>query len=128
MIRRVLLLASLVGALSCQQQKDSFIILHTDVNCDVPRVYQLRITITNDGLADQKTVPETASAELGFPSSLVLDFASSRSGVVQLVIEAIDDKHRLIGQGTASGQIDQGNSIDILSLIHISAPTRRTPI
>jgi alpha-tubulin suppressor-like RCC1 family protein len=107
------LLASLVSASSCQKQKDSFIVLHTDVNCDVPRVYQLRVTITNDGLADQKTVPETASAELGFPSSLVLDLGSSRSGVVQLVIEAIDDQHRLIGQGTASGQIDQGNSIDI---------------
>jgi alpha-tubulin suppressor-like RCC1 family protein len=126
MTRRVLLLASLVCALSCQKQKDSFIVLHTDVNCDVPRVYQLRITITNDGLADQKTVPETPSAELGFPSSLVLDLASSRSGVVQLVIEAIDDKRRLIGQGTASGQIDQGNSLDIP--IQIAAVTAGTVV
>jgi len=45
-------LATVMGlfTLSCRSNSETFIVLHTDVNCDVPRVYQLRVTISNNGL------------------------------------------------------------------------------
>ena len=99
--------------LSCSPAKDSYVVVHSDVNCDVPRVFQLRVTITNNGVADQKILPETASAELGFPSSIALVLPGSRSGFVDLVVEALDDTRRIVGQGTVSGTLVPGGRIDL---------------
>jgi len=106
--------AVVLCTLSCQSEKDSYVVLHTDVNCDVPRVYQLRVTVINPGTPEfQKIVPEAAAGELGFPSTLVLDLPSSRSGAIQVQVEAIDNKFTLIGSGTISGQIVAGGRIDL---------------
>ena len=109
----VLLATAALVFLSCSPEKDTYVVVHSDVNCDVPRVFQLRVTINNNGTSDQKTVPETASAELGFPSSMVLVFSGSRSGSVDLVVEAISNNHQLIGQGTASGTLVPGGTINL---------------
>lgn len=109
----VLLATAALGLLSCRPEKDSYVVVHSDVNCDVPRVFQLRVTITNSGTADQKTLPETASAELGFPSSIVLALPGSRSGTVGLVVEAISENHTIVGQGTVSGTLVPGGRIDL---------------
>jgi cysteine-rich repeat protein len=99
--------------LACQGDKDSYVVIHSDVNCDVPRVFQLRVTISNQGRSSQKTFPEVASLELGFPSSIVLALPSARSGAVDLVVEALDNKHTLVGQGTVSGTIAVSGRIDL---------------
>jgi cysteine-rich repeat protein len=83
------------------------------VNCDVPRVYQLRVTVSNDGSRDQKTLPESAAAELGFPSSVTLVLPNSRSGAVNLLVEALDKKPEVVGTATVSGQIAVGDRIDL---------------
>lgn len=101
-------------ALSCQPAKDSYVVLHSDVNCDVPRVYQLRVGISNPGTAqDQKLIPEVASTELGFPSSVVLVLPGSRSGLISLEVDALDDKFSQVGYGAVSGQIAVGGRIDL---------------
>ena len=82
----VLLATTALVLVSCSSAKDTYVVVHSDVNCDVPRVFQLRVTITNNGTADQKTLPETASAELGFPSTIALVLPGSRSGSVDLVV------------------------------------------
>jgi alpha-tubulin suppressor-like RCC1 family protein len=106
--------AVVVCALSCQSEKDSYVVLHTDVNCDVPRVYQLRVTVINPGTPEfQKVIPDAASAELGFPNSTVLILASSHSGSVQVQVEALDNKFTLVGSGSVSGQIVVGGRIDL---------------
>ena len=98
---------------SCSPQKDSYVIVHSDVNCDVPRVFQLRVTIYNGGVADQKTLPETASAELGFPSTIALVLSGSHSGAVDLVVEALSNSSQIVGQGTVSGTLVSGGRIDL---------------
>jgi len=108
---------------ACGPQKDSYVVVHSDVNCDVPRVFQLRVTITNNGTADQKTLPETASAELGFPSTIALVLPGSRSGSVDLVVEALDNNPRIIGQGTASGTLVSGGRIDLFVQLAASTNT-----
>jgi alpha-tubulin suppressor-like RCC1 family protein len=106
--------AVVLCTLSCQSEKDSYVVLHTDVNCDVPRVYQLRVTVVNPGTPEfQKIVPEAAAGELGFPNTLVLILPSSRSGAIQVQVEAIDNKFTLVGSGTISGQIVAGGRIDL---------------
>ena len=105
---------ALLWALSCQPTKDSFVVLHSDVNCDVPRVYQLRVTVSSPGSAeDQKTIPPVASAELGFPNSIVLVLAGSHSGSIDLTVEALDNKLVEVGYGAVSGQIAVGGRIDL---------------
>ena len=98
---------------SCRPAKDSYIVIHSDVNCDVPRVFQLRVTITNSGRQEQKTFPQVASKELGFPSTISLVLPNSRSGEVDLLVEALDNKPQIIGQGTVSGTIAVGGRIDL---------------
>ena len=106
--------AVVLCALSCQPEKDSYVVLRTDVNCDVPRVYQLRVTVANPGTPEfQKIIPETASAELGFPSSTVLILSASHSGSIQVQVEALSDKFTVVGSGTVSGQIVVGGRIDL---------------
>ncbi len=114
MTRRALRFSAIVLLLaSCRRDRDSYIVLHNDVNCDVPRVFQLLVTIQNSGVSDQKLIPAVPSTELGFPSSIVLDLPSSRGGVVDVVVEAIDNKYQSIGQGTASGTIESGGRLDL---------------
>ena len=101
-------------ALSCQSEKDSYVVLHTDVNCDVPRVYQLRVTVINPGTPGfQKVIPDAASAELGFPNSIVLILASSHSGSVQVQVDALNSKFTIVGSGAVRGQIVVGGRIDL---------------
>jgi cysteine-rich repeat protein len=111
-----ILLSSLAA---CRPAKDSYIVIHSDVDCDVPRIFQLRVTISNNGRSDQKTLPEIASAELGFPSSVVLSLPNARSGAVDLAIEALDDKRNLIGQASVSGTIAVGGRIDLQVQIRV---------
>ena len=99
--------------LSCSPAKDTYVVLHSDVNCDVPRVFQLLLNINNNGTSDQKTLPETASAELNFPSSITLVLSGSRSGSVDLVVQAISNNRQIIGQGTVSGTLVPGGRIDL---------------
>jgi len=113
--------AALAFGAACSSTKDSYVVIHSDVNCDVPRVFQLRLTISNDGRSDQKSFPETPSTELGFPSSISLTLPHSRSGAVDLVVEALDNKHVLIGQGTVSGILEVGGRIDLQ--VQLSATT-----
>ena len=110
---------------SCGRDKDTYVVLHSDVNCDVPRVFQLRVTISYKGLTDQKFVPETVGVELGFPSSLALILPGSRDGGVELVVDALDEKRQIIGQGRASGTLISGGRIDLQVMI---AKTATTPI
>ena len=106
--------AVVLCALSCQPAKDSYVVLRTDVNCDVPRVYQLRVTVINPGTPEfQKVIPDAASAELGFPSSTVLILSGSHSGSIQVQVEALDNKFTRVGYGTVSGQIVVGGRIDL---------------
>jgi hypothetical protein len=113
--------------LSCNREQDSYIVIHSDVNCDVPRVFQLRVTITNDGVVDQKLLPETPSAELGFPSSITLVVGGSHSGSVDLVVEALDNNYHLIGQGNVGGILDPGGRIDLTVQLAATAITGPTP-
>jgi hypothetical protein len=106
--------AVVLCALSCQPAKDAYVVLRTDVNCDVPRVYQMRVTVVNPGTPEfQKTIPEAVSAELGFPSSVVLILSGSHSGAIQVQVEALDNKLTRVGYGTVSGQIVVGGRIDL---------------
>ncbi len=91
--------------------------VHSDVSCDVPRVFQLRITVSSGGMADEKLVPETAGAEMGFPSSLTLIMSGSRSGNVDVVVEAIDNDNQVVGRGLASGELVAEERIDLQILI-----------
>jgi alpha-tubulin suppressor-like RCC1 family protein len=117
MISRLAILFTAVVVLctlSCQSEKDSYVVLHTDVNCDVPRIYQLRVTVINPGTPEfQKVIPDAASDELGFPNSTVLILASSHSGSVQVQVEALSNKFTLVGSGSVSGQIVVGGRIDL---------------
>jgi alpha-tubulin suppressor-like RCC1 family protein len=113
---------------ACHRDKDSYIVVHNDVNCDVPRVYQLRITITNNEVSDQKMIPPILSGELGFPSSIVLDLPSSRNGSFDLVIEAINNKYQFVGQGKASGTIASGERIDLQVQITAAKTTGPTTV
>jgi len=119
----LLLAATALVLQSCSPQKDSYVVVHSDVNCDVPRVYQLRVTIYNGGVADQKTLPETASAELGFPSSISLVLSGSHSGPVDLVVEALSENRAIIGQGTVSGTLVPGGRIDLFVQLAVSKIT-----
>jgi hypothetical protein len=113
--------ALVVCALSCQSEKDSYVVLHTDVNCNVPRVYQLQVTVINPGTPEfQKVVPDAASAELGFPNSIVLILASSHSGSVQVEVNALDNRFMIVGSGTVSGQIVMGGRIDLSVQLAVS--------
>ena len=109
----VLLAAAALGLLSCSSAKNSYVVVRSDVNCDVPRVFQLLVTINNNGTSDQKTLPETASAELGFPSSITLVLSGSRSGSVDLVVQALSNNRQVIGQGTVSGTLVPGGRINL---------------
>jgi len=113
--------ATALALLSCSPAKDTYVVVHSDVNCDVPRVFQLRVTITNNGIMDQKFIPETVGAELGFPSSISLVLSGSRSGSVDLVVEALSSNLQQVGQGTASGTLVAGGRID-LSIQLAAAP------
>jgi alpha-tubulin suppressor-like RCC1 family protein len=116
--------AAVLWALSCQPAKDSFVVLHSDVNCDVPRVYQLRITVSHPGSAeDQKTIPPVASSELGFPNTIVLVLPPAISGSITLDVEALDNKLVEVGYGAVSGQIDVGGRIDLNVTLAVVAGT-----
>lgn len=58
-LRTAYLIFSAALLFACKRDEDSYIVVHSDVDCDVPRVFQLRITVKNDGLADQRILPET---------------------------------------------------------------------
>jgi alpha-tubulin suppressor-like RCC1 family protein len=106
--------AVVLCAPSCQSEKDSYVVLHSDVNCDVPRVYQLRVTVTTQGAAQfGRIIPDVAAAELGFPSSIVLILPSSRHGSISLAVDALDNKFTQVGYGAVSGQIVAGGRVDL---------------
>ena len=123
----VLLAAAALVFLSCGSTKDSYVVIHSDVNCDVPRVFQLRVTIYNNGTADQKYIPETPSAELGFPSTISLVLSGSRSGAVDLVVEALATNRQIIGQGTVSVTLVSGGRIDLSVQLAASTATGTSP-
>ena len=70
-------------------------------------------------------IPDTVGPELGFPSSVTLVLPGSRDGGVELVVEALDDKRQIIGQGTVSGTLISGGRIDLQVLM---AKTATNPI
>lgn len=111
--RFLLVLFPALLAMTCSAQPDSYVVVRADVNCDVPPVFQLRITITNDTASDQKFVPDSNSVEMGFPSSFALILPGSRSGYVDLAIDALDKNHRVIGQGSTNGTIKVGSRLDL---------------
>jgi cysteine-rich repeat protein len=115
-LHALLLDAVLLGAfcdIGCSGTKDSYIVVHSDVDCNVPRVFQMSVTISNGTKADRKFVPESQSTELGFPSDFTFIVPSSRTGSVQISVDALDQNGSVIGQGSTSGQIKVGARIDL---------------
>lgn len=110
--------------LACRSSdKDTYVVVHSDVSCDVPRVFQLRITVTNGGMVDQHTLPEVRGPELAFPSSLTLVIPGSRSGDVEVALEAIDGSGQLVGGGTARGKLVPADRADLQVLITTAMAT-----
>jgi len=109
--------------LGCAADKESYVVVHADINCDVPRVYQLRVTITNNYLPDQQFLPKTLGsnpAEMGFPSSFSIVLPGSKSGTIDLAIDALDQNLVVVGQATARGEIKPGGRVD--QTIQITRP------
>lgn len=111
--RGLVVLAVALAAVACRRDKDTYVVLHNDVNCDVPRVFQLRVTVTHGAHSDQMLLPAVAGAELGFPSSLVLDLPSPNQDALEVVVEAIDARNQAVGQGMAAFTIVQGGRVDV---------------
>jgi alpha-tubulin suppressor-like RCC1 family protein len=110
--------------LACRTgDKDTYVVLHSDVNCDVPRVFQLRVTISSGGMTDQKLVPDAPGPEMSFPSSLTLILPGSRSGDVDLVVEAVDANHQIVGRGMVGGTLVPEGRIDLAVLITTAVAT-----
>lgn len=110
---RRLLLSAVFCSVGCSRTQDSYIVVHADVDCDVPRVFQMSVTISNGTKSDQKLFPEEQSAELGFPSDFALVVPGSRTGSVEIAVDALDQSGAVIGQGSVSGQIEVGSRIDL---------------
>jgi cysteine-rich repeat protein len=117
MICRLAPFALAATVLCACSQPDSYIVVHSDVNCAVPPVFQLSVIVSNNGTGEQKFVPETASAELGFPNSIVLVLPGSRGGLVDVVVEALDDKLAVVGQDSKSVEISVGERTDVSVLL-----------
>jgi alpha-tubulin suppressor-like RCC1 family protein len=117
------LVLSATSLLACERDGDSYIVVHSDVNCDVPRVFQLRITVKNNGLADRKTIPETPGAELGFPSSITLITSGPYSGSMDVLVEALDASGQIVGQGIANVILAPGGRTDVNLRIVAGGPS-----
>lgn len=103
----------LTALLACSNKGDSFVVVHADVDCDVPRVFQLRIVISNGSSADQACFPDAPTVELGFPSTFVLVLPARRSGALDIAAAALDDTGQVVGQGSASGTLEVGARLDL---------------
>jgi cysteine-rich repeat protein len=81
----------------------------------------MSVTITNGTKSDQKFFPEEQSAELGFPSDLTFVIPGSRTGAVNISVDALDQNLVVIGQGSVSGEIKVGARIDLK--VQLSVPS-----
>ena len=111
------------SALSCSKNKDSYLVVHTDVDCHVPAVFQLHVTISNGGSSDDKFFPEnTPTVEMGFPSDFSFIIPGYRSGLVEISIDALDKGLNVIGQGSANKTLNVGGrtDLDVPALLPVS--------
>ena len=116
MIQKLFPLLFFATLLGCSGDKESFVVILADINCQVPRVYQLRVTVTNNNIPDQQFLPKTLGSnppEMGFPSTFSLILPGSKSGTIDLAFDALDQNHIVVGQATARGEIKQGGRLDL---------------
>jgi cysteine-rich repeat protein len=117
---RSLLWGAVMCALACSRTQDSYVVVHADVDCDVPRVFQMKVVVANSTKSDQTLFPEKPALELGFPSDFALAIPSSRAGWVQIAVDALDENLNVIGQGSVSGLLKAGARIDLNLQLSVS--------
>jgi len=118
----------LAGTISCSKSKDSYLVVHADVDCNVPRVFQMVVTISNGTSSDQKFFPEgTPAGEMGFPSDFAFIVPGYRSGWVGVAVDALDQNLNVIGQGSVDGQLNVGARTDLKVQLSILPQVETTP-
>jgi hypothetical protein len=70
---------------------------------------------------------ELWGTELGFPSSITLVTAGSRSGSFDVLVEALDDSSRGVVQGMASGTLAPGGRLDVTVQITVARASVSSP-
>jgi cysteine-rich repeat protein len=106
------LVAAVLALNSCSTSETSIVVL---VRTDgvVPPVAQLRVMVSNAGVSDLRSFPANvgdagSAMPILFPASFALIIPSSRSGVVDLAIDAFGATSMVVANGDTSATIDSG--------------------
>ena len=112
------LLALLWGTACGKSTSNSIVVVTVTPAPSKPAVTQLRVLLTNTGSSNTLLFPPTNSmAPVKFDATLAVTLQKSRSGEVEIGIEALDSSSNVVANGTGSVILAVGGRAD--ALVHL---------
>ena len=125
---RLLLAAALATASACgDPSSDSLVVVTVTASPAMPAVSQLKVNLTNFSDAalrrtDTELFPQTPSPNpLTFDASFALAVPKTRSGDLEIVVDALDAAATVVATGTGRVTIRVGRRVDLT--IHLGPPS-----
>ena len=110
-------------AVSCSDG-NSIVVVNVDSDPGVAAVVRLQATLSNGGLADEKTFPAKGAATataLTFPTAFSLTIPGSRSGALDLALDGLDAGGAVVANGDGSVGLSPGNTVTVTITLHAGA-------
>ena len=109
-----ILAALMLGACS-KETSNSLVVVTVTAPGTIPSVTQLRVTLKNAGSLDTKSFPagDNLGTPIAFDTSFVLSFPKSRSGNLDVTVDALDAASNHVASGFKSVMLVVGGRADV---------------
>ncbi len=108
------LLAALWGTACDKSSSNSIVVVTVTPAPSAPAVTRLRVVLTNRSSSDTVLFPQTNSgAPIKFNASFAVTFPKSRSGELDIAIDALDASSNAVASGGGSAVITVGGRVDV---------------
>jgi len=108
------LCALLAGVACSKSTSNSIVVVTVTADSSMTAVYQLRAVLTNAGTVDTEMFPQTATGTpIGFDTTFAVTLPRSRSGQLDVVIEALDAATKVVASGEKSVPIVVGGRANV---------------
>jgi len=121
---RLLVLGCLLSAglaASCKQA-DSVVVIDVDADPGLAELMQLRATISNAGMGDVESFPQTpATTAVKLPTGFSISLSPSRIGALDIALDGIGSNGDVVANGAGSVPIDPGHTVTVKITLHAGA-------
>jgi hypothetical protein len=121
--RAALGLVSLAGLVASCGDHDSVVVVDVSAASGLPAIAHLHATLSNGGLGEEKTFPGKGVADAGvsLPTAFSLTLPASRSGSLDVALDALDNTGAVVANGDGTVRLDSGGRVELTIDLHPGA-------